>query len=106
MALQLSTENFDTEILKSNSLAVVDFFAEWCGPCKIMGPIIEKFYEKYKEKIIVAKVNVDESPDLSGKYQIMSIPTIILFKNGEVQHKEIGVISEDKLQNLINQYLL
>ena len=85
-----NTQEFD-DLIKQNRYVLVDFWATWCAPCKMVAPIIEKIAEKYSEKVIVAKVDVDEQQELAIRYGIQTIPTIILFKEGRVASKEIGV---------------
>ena len=106
MVLVLDSNNFESEILQKGKSALVDFFAQWCGPCKMMSPIVDKISEEFKDKIVVGKVDVDENRSLSEKYGIMSIPTLILFKDGEIKHKEVGAISEEKIRDLIKENLL
>ena len=82
--MRLSSSDFDEEVLKSDIPVLVDFFADWCGPCKMMAPIVEQLATEYTGKLKVGQVNVDDNPDLAGKYGVMSIPTFIIFKNGEI----------------------
>ena len=94
----LNDQNFEAEVLKSEVPVLVDFWAAWCGPCKIMGPIIEEIAKEMAGKPVkVAKMNVDESPETPGKYGIMSIPTLIIFKGGEPVEQLVGVQAKDKL---------
>lgn len=90
--------NFDEDVLKASNLVMVDFFAPWCGPCKMMGPTIDNLAEEYKEKVRIGKLNVDDNPEMSQKFEIQSIPTIIFFKGGEVVDKLIGFQSEEALR--------
>ena len=106
MVLVLDSNNFESEILQKGKSALVDFFAQWCGPCKMMSPIVDKISEEFKDKIVVGKVDVDENRSLSEKYGIMSIPTLILFKDGKIKHKEVGAVSEEKIRDLIKENLL
>ncbi|MEW6620135.1 MAG: thioredoxin [bacterium] len=96
--------NFD-ELLKSRELLVIDFWAEWCGPCQRLTPIIEKVANEYAGRIIVAKLNVDENTNIATKYMIMSIPTLIFFKDGKEINKTIGLISENELKKKIDSFL-
>jgi thioredoxin 1 len=97
--------NFDAEALKSNLPVVVDFWAEWCGPCRMIGPIIEELADTFDGKAKVGKLNVDENPQVAMKYGVRSIPTVLFIKNGEVADKVIGAVSKtvfvDKLSALI-----
>jgi len=97
--LKLTSENFEEEVLKSNEFVVVDFYADWCGPCKMMSPIMEEIAGEGTAK--VCKVNVDEAQDLAVKYNVMSIPTIIIFKNGEIKDKFVGVTGKETILNTL-----
>lgn len=106
MAKELDTNAFNTEVLKSEGSAVIDFWAPWCGPCRMMGPIIENLAKKLDGKVTVAKVNVDNCPDLAAKYNVASIPTLLFFKKGELVHTALGVTPEAELENKIKEVLL
>lgn len=101
--LIITVDNFEEEVLKATKPVVVDFWATWCGPCRMQGPIIEKFAEEFEDKYIVGKVDVDEQEELAAKYSIMSIPTIKIFKNGEVAATAIGVQSRESILDLIGE---
>lgn len=103
MELKVTNNNFKSEILESDKLAVVDFYADWCGPCQMMAPVVEKLAAEYDGSVIVGKLNVDEESDISRQYRVMSIPTIIFFKNGEVADKIIGAVSEEELKEKIEK---
>ena len=96
----LTNQNFEEEV--KDGLVLVDFFATWCGPCKMMKPVISKIAEEYKGKIKVGKVNVDDENELAMKYGISSIPTLILFKDGEPLKSLIGLSSKSEIENMIN----
>jgi thioredoxin 1 len=100
----LNKENFE-EIIKNNEKVVVDFWASWCMPCKMVAPIFEKIAEKYKNEIIFTKLNVDENPDIASEFGIMSIPTFLVFKNGEVVGKIVGAMPEKILEEKILEFL-
>lgn len=95
--LHVTDENFETEVLKSDLPVIVDFFAEWCGPCKMMGPIFEEVGAKYEGKVKFVKLNVDEARESAMKYGVMSIPTLISFKNGEAVETLVGLQDADSL---------
>ena len=97
MANDVSAENFESEVLKSDKPVVVDFWAEWCGPCKMMGPIMDELSQELSEKIKIVKVNVDEAQNIASEYGIMSIPTMILFKDS----KEVARYQEQCPKNLL-----
>lgn len=100
--MKITTENFEKEVLNSDVPVLVDFFATWCGPCKMMSPIVEELAKEMEGKAKVYKVDTDEEQDLAIKYGIMSIPTFIVFKNGEPVGKAIGMRDKDELVKLLN----
>lgn len=95
--LHVTDENFEAEVLKSDIPVIVDFFAEWCGPCKVMGPIFEEVGAKYEGKVKFVKLNVDEARETAMKYSVMSIPTIVVYKAGEIVETIVGLQDEDTL---------
>ena len=95
----LSEQNFDEEVKKSDKKVLVDFYADWCGPCKMMAPAIEKIAEEVSKYAKVGKVNVDDSPEIAEEFGIMSIPTLLIFENGEIIHKHVGVTDKDTLMS-------
>jgi len=101
MAVVLTDENFDEIVLKANKPVIVDFWAEWCGPCRVIGPIINEIGEDYKNKIIVGKLDVDSNPSIPVKYGIRNIPTVLFFKNGMVADKQVGAVPKSSLVNKV-----
>ena len=97
MELKFETNNFEQEVLKSEKPVLVDFYADWCGPCQMMGPVIEEIAEELKEKAKVGKINVDENPDIALEYNVMSIPTLIIFKDGKEIKRFVGVTDKEEL---------
>ena len=104
MALQITQENYD-EVLSSNKPILLDFWAEWCGPCKLIGPIIDEVSEDFSDKAIVGKINVDDSAELSSKYGIRNIPTLLFIKNGEVVDKHVGAASKKEISDKLNSIM-
>ena len=94
-------ENFENEVINTDKTTIVDFYADWCGPCKMMSPVIDKIAEENAESIKVGKVNVDENQELAMKYNVMSIPTILVFKNGNLVKTFIGVTSKSEIEEAI-----
>ena len=94
-----------SEIIHSDKPVLVDFSAEWCGPCKMMKPILEELKSKMGDKVTILKVDVDESPLVSSVYNIQGVPTLILFKNGEIKWRQAGVVHTNQLEKIINQNL-
>ena len=103
--LNVEDKNFKEKVLEADKPVLCDFWAEWCGPCKQISPILYELAEEYKEKILIAKVNIDENPEVPSKYGIMSIPTLILFKNGQSVASQIGVVQKDSLSKWLDENL-
>jgi thioredoxin 1 len=105
MALELTDANFQATVLDSDKLTVVDFWAEWCGPCRAIGPVIEELSKEYDGKINVGKVNVDHNPNLSVNYGITSIPAILFIKGGQIVDKQIGAVPKSVLDKKIQAHM-
>ncbi len=103
--ITVNDENFDDEVLRSDIPVLVDFWAEWCGPCKVVGPTIEALASDYQGKVKVAKLNVDDNPEAAGRFGVRSIPTLIVFKDGEAQQAAVGVKPKGQLAELIEKVL-
>ena len=102
MALHFTDENFNEEVLASGIPVLVDFYADWCGPCKMLAPVIETLAQEMEGKVKIGKLNVDNAPDTAQKFGIMSIPTLLYFKNGELVNKSIGVVSKSEIEQVLN----
>ncbi|GIV42752.1 MAG: thioredoxin [Vicingaceae bacterium] len=105
MALELTDANFDENVLKSDKPVVVDFWAVWCGPCRIVAPIIDELAKEYEGKAVVGKVDVDNNPEVSLKFGIRNIPTILFFKNGQVVDKQVGAVPKKVLAEKLEKLL-
>ncbi len=97
MLLEINQGNFESEVLQSQLPVLTDLWAPWCGPCKALAPILEKVAEHYGEKLKIVKINIDENPAIATKYGIMSIPTLLLFADGEVKEQLVGLVAKDKI---------
>lgn len=94
MAIELTDKNFEEVVLKSQKPVIVDFWAAWCGPCRMVGPIVDEIGEEYKDKAVVAKLDVDSNPETTVRFGIRNIPTVLFFKNGKVADKQVGAVSK------------
>ena len=99
--VQLNSQNFEEEVLQAEQPVLVDFYADWCGPCKMMAPVVEKIAEEIGDKAKICKLNVDDAQSIAAQYGVMSIPTFIVFKQGEPVNKTVGVQSEEALKNML-----
>ena len=102
IVLKLENASFENEVLNYNGKVLVDFYADWCGPCKMMSPIIDSIAEELGEKVKVGKINIDENQELAIKYQVMSIPTIMIFNNGTILKSFIGVTDKQEILDCLN----
>ncbi len=105
MALELTDSNFDALVLHSDKPVIVDFWAVWCGPCRIVGPVVQEIGEEYSDKALVGKLDVDHNPAVARKYGIRNIPTLLYFKNGEVVDKQVGSVPKQVLINKLEKLL-
>ena len=103
--INLNSNNFNEEITNTDKLVLIDFFATWCGPCKMLSPIISEIANEYSNSVKVCKVNVDENQDLALKYSVTSIPTLIFLKNGKILNISVGLCSKVELVKMINELL-
>ena len=103
--VHLNDDNFDSIVLKANTIILVDFWAEWCGPCKMIAPILEEIAEEYSNEITVAKLNIDDNPITTPKYDIRGVPTLILFKDGKIITTKVGSLSKAQLKKIIRTHL-
>lgn len=105
MVQEINTENFDAEVLNSDKLTVVDFFANWCGPCRKLGPILEEVSGELAGKVKFAKIDTDENLDAAKKYQVSGLPTLLVFKNGEVVERMVGLMPKSSIITNIEKHL-
>jgi thioredoxin 1 len=103
--VQITDETFDSEILQFELPSLVDFWAAWCGPCRAIAPVVEELADEYDGKLRIAKLNVDENPRTPGKYGIRAIPTLMLFKNGQVSDQITGAVSKSRIEEAIKKVL-
>ena len=95
--VEINDGNFETEVLKSTQPVLVDFWAPWCGPCKMLTPVLEEIAKEQADKVKVAKVNLDDHQDLAQRYRVQAIPTLLYFANGEIRHQTVGVVSKKQI---------
>ncbi len=105
MALEITDANFKSTIIESDKVAIVDFWAEWCGPCRMIGPIVEELSKEYADTAVIGKLNVDNNPEVSTEFGVRSIPTILFFKGGKLVDKQVGVVPKSVLEGKIKLYL-
>jgi thioredoxin 1 len=105
MAFEITDSNFETEVLKSPKVSMIDFWAEWCGPCRAITPIVEELAKEYDGRAIIGKLNVDENPEVTVKYGVRNIPTILFIKNGQVVDKQVGAVPKSVLEEKLKAHL-
>jgi thioredoxin 1 len=105
MAVQITDSNFKESVLDTDKVVLIDFWAEWCGPCKAIGPMIEELSKEYEGKAVVGKVDVDNNPETATKYGIRNIPTILFIKGGQVVDKQVGAVPKSSLEAMLKKHL-
>ena len=105
MAVEITDANFQETVMNSDKPVLLDFWAEWCGPCRMLGPLVDEIHTEYDGKAVVGKVNVDENPEVAGKYGIRSIPTVLFIKNGEIVDKSVGAVPKATLTEKLDAHM-
>ena len=105
MAVLFTEDSFETEVLKSDKVALVDFFADWCGPCKIMAPIVEQLAEEYEGQAVIGKLNIDDEPFVASRYRVLSIPTLMFFKDGKEVERIVGATDKAEVEAKLKAHI-
>jgi thioredoxin 1 len=105
MALEITDENFEETVLKTDKPVLVDFWAAWCGPCRMVGPIIDELSDEYKDKAVVGKVDIDSNQQYAAKFGVRNIPTVLIFKNGELVDRKVGVSTKSDYSNILDSLI-
>jgi thioredoxin 1 len=105
MALEFTDATFQKEVLENDKVTLIDLWAEWCGPCRLMTPVVDELATQYQDRVTVGKLNVDDNPEVPTNYNVRGIPTFLIFKNGELKEKIVGAQTKQYLQNKIEAYL-
>ena len=105
MAIEITDANFEEIVLKTDKPVMIDFWAVWCGPCRMIGPIVQELSEEYKDQAVIGKVDVDSNPGVAQKYGIRNIPTVLFIKNGEIADKQVGAVPKAKLEDKLKALL-
>jgi len=105
MTVELTTENFDQHVMDSDKPVLVDFWASWCGPCRMVGPVLEQMATEQGDRAVIGKLNVDQHPEIAARFGIRNIPTLLFFKDGEIVDKQVGAAPLERLQDKMNPLL-
>jgi thioredoxin 1 len=105
MTVEVNDSNFEEVVIKSDKPVIVDFWAEWCGPCRMIGPIVEELSEDYKDQVVCTKLDVDSNPGIASKYGIRNIPTVLFFKDGKIADKQVGAVPKSNLERKLKPLL-